>query len=207
MLNIGVLVSGGGSNLQAIIDAKLAGDLNNVNISLVVSSQEGVMAIERAKRKGIPVEVLVKKDYGSMADYDKALIQCLEKYKVDLVVMAGFLVILGEDFINFYPNRIINVHPSLIPAFCGEGYYGLRPHKKAIEYGVKFTGATVHFVEREADSGPIILQDVVRVLEDDTPETLQKRVMEEIEWKLLPKAIRLYSEGRLQVLGRRVLIN
>jgi phosphoribosylglycinamide formyltransferase 1 len=206
MLNIGVLVSGGGSNLKAIIEAKIEGNLNDVDISVVVSSQEGVMAIERAKIAGIPCEVLPKKDYPLVDDYDDALIQCFKKFKVDLVVMAGFLVILGGRFISFYRDRIINVHPSLIPSFCGKGYYGLRPHQKAIEYGVKLSGATVHFVEREADSGPIILQDVVKVWDDDTPETLQKRVMEEVEWKILPRAIRLYSEGRLQIIGRRVHI-
>lgn len=206
MLRIGILVSGGGTNLQAIIDRIESGYIKDCIISVVVSSKSGVFALERARRHNIPSEVVSRRDYASLEEYDRALADCLEKWGVELVVMAGFLSILGQDFNHRFKNRIINVHPSLIPAFCGKGYYGIIPHRKAIEYGVKVTGATVHFVELEADTGPIILQKTVEVKEDDTPETLQKRVMEQAEWDILPEAVRLFAEGRLTVEGRRVLI-
>lgn len=206
MLKIGVLVSGGGTNLQAIIDKIESGCLKNCTIAAVVSSKPGVYAMERARRHNIPAMCVARKDFNSIDEYDAALIQCMEKFGVELVVMAGFLSILGEKFIKRFEGRIINVHPALIPSFCGKGYYGIIPHQKALEYGVKVTGATVHFVEIEADTGPIILQKAVYIKDDDTPETLQKRVMEEAEWEILPEAIKLYSEGRLAIEGRKVKI-
>lgn len=206
MLRIAVLVSGGGTNLQAIIDKIDSGYINDCQIVTVVSSKPGVYALERAKDNGIQGVCIARKNFSSIEDYDKALIEHLENCKVDLIVLAGFLSILGEGFIKKYPNRIINVHPSLIPSFCGKGYYGIIPHEKALEYGVKVAGATVHFVELETDAGPIILQKAVDIEDNDTPETLQKRVMEEVEWDILPRAIKLFSEGKLCIEGRRVLI-
>ncbi len=206
MLRLGVMVSGGGTNLQAIIDSIESGYLVNCSIVTVVSSRKDAYALVRAEKHGIPSVCIRRKDYDTLEEYDEALVSHLKKYKVDLVVMAGFLSIVGERFINEFPSRIINIHPSLIPSFCGKGYYGIIPHKAALEYGVKVTGATVHFVTLEADSGPIILQKAVYVKEDDTPETLQKRVMEEAEWKMLPEAIKLFSQGRLAVEGRKVTI-
>ncbi|NLP14822.1 MAG: phosphoribosylglycinamide formyltransferase [Clostridium sp.] len=206
MLNIGVLVSGGGTNLQAIIDKIENGYIKNCSIVTVVSSRQGVYALERAKKHDIPAVCIARKDYSSVYEYGEALIRHFESFNVDLVVMAGFLSILEENFVKRYQNRIINIHPALIPSFCGKGYYGIIPHQKALEYGVKVTGATVHFVDVEADAGPIILQKAVYIKDDDTPETLQKRVMEEAEWEILPKAIKLFSEGRLEVEGRKVRI-
>jgi phosphoribosylglycinamide formyltransferase-1 len=206
MLRIGVLVSGGGTNLQAILDKIDSGELKNCSIVTVVSSKEGVYALKRAEKNNISSEVISRKNYSSFDEFDSALIDSMEKHGVELVVLAGFLSLLGERFNNHYKNRIINVHPSLIPSFCGKGYYGLIPHAKAIEYGVKVTGATVHFVELEADAGPIILQKSVHINDDDTPETLQKRVMEEAEWQILPEAIKLYAQGKLKVEGRKVRI-
>jgi len=206
MLRIGVLVSGGGTNLQAILDKIDCGKLDNCSVVTVISSKPDVYALKRAEKYNIPSQVISRKSFSSLDDFDAALIDTLEKHDVELVVLAGFLSLLGERFNNHYKNRIINVHPSLIPSFCGKGYYGLIPHKKAIEYGVKVTGATVHFVELEADAGPIILQKAVHINDDDTPESLQKRVMEEVEWEIFPEAIKLYSEGRLRIEGRRVRI-
>lgn len=206
MLNIGVLVSGGGTNLQAIIDNIASGNLPDCRITLVISSRPDAYALKRAENNNIPSICISRKIYSSTEEYDEALIKEFEKKRVDLIVMAGFLSIVGEKFINRFNGRIINVHPSLIPSFCGKGYYGLKPHEKALEYGVKVTGATVHFVELEPDAGPIILQKAVYIKDDDTPETLQKRVMEEAEWDILPQAIRLFSEGRLKIEGRRVKI-
>ncbi|HHV99444.1 MAG TPA: phosphoribosylglycinamide formyltransferase [Clostridiaceae bacterium] len=206
MLNLGILVSGGGTNLQAIIDSIESGYLKDCSIAVVVSSRSGAFALERAKKHNIPSIVISRKAYESIEAYDDALIQCFESHGVGLVVMAGFLTMVGEKFIEKYRGRIMNIHPSLIPSFCGKGYYGIIPHQKALEYGVKITGATVHFVEPEYDSGPIILQKAVEVRDDDTPETLQKRVMEEAEWKILPQAIKLFSEGRLVLNGRKVTI-
>lgn len=207
MLRIGVLVSGGGTNLQAIIDRIENGSVGNCAIATVVSSKPGVYALERAAKHNIPARVISTKEYASLDAYDEALADHMTSCGVDLVVMAGFLSILGEKFVNRFQHRIINVHPSLIPSFCGKGYYGIIPHQKALEYGVKVTGATVHFVELETDAGPIILQKAVEILEEDNPETLQQRVMEQAEWEILPEAIRLYAEGRLQVEGRRVKIS
>ena len=206
MLNIGVLVSGGGTNLQAIIDAINSGKINNAQIVTVVSSREGVYAIERAKNHNIPYVVISKKQYSNRVDYDREIINHMKKNKVDLIVMAGFLSVVGQGLINEYRNRIINVHPSLIPSLW-KGYYGIKVHEKALEYGVKVTGATVHFVNEEVDGGPIILQKTVEVKQDDTPEILQKRVMEEAEWDTLCKAIKLFCENRLTVKGRKVFIN
>lgn len=207
MLKVGVLVSGGGTNLQALIDRIEDGYIENCSIVTVVSSKEDVYALERAKNHGILAKCIAKKNYKDIKEYDEALIKYFEEYQVDLIVMAGFLSILGETFVRHFKGKIINIHPSLIPSFCGKGYYGITPHKKALEYGVKVTGATVHFVELEADSGPIILQKAVYVKDDDTPETLQKRVMEEAEWEILPKAVRLISQGKIIVDGRQVKIN
>ncbi len=206
MLKIGVLVSGGGTNLQAILDKIENGYLKDCKIVTVISSKPGAYALERAQKYNIPSAVIAKKSFASADEYDGALIAHMEKYGVELVVLAGFLSILGERFNKRYVSRIINIHPALIPSFCGKGYYGLIPHRKAIEYGVKVTGATVHFVELEADAGPIILQKAVYIKDDDTPETLQKRVMEEAEQEILPEAIKLYSEERLAVEGRKVRI-
>lgn len=207
MLKIAVLVSGGGTNLQAIIDSINSGYLNHVKVSVVISSKENAYALERAKENNIDTRVITKKAYPTVEEYDEALVKTLNEFQVDLVVLAGFLVIFGKYFTDMYKNKIINVHPALIPSFCGVGFYGLTPHKKALEYGVKITGATVHFVEYETDAGPVILQKAIDVLDDDTAESLQKRVMEEAEWKILPEAIKLFSEGRITIEGRKVLIN
>lgn len=206
MLNIGVLVSGGGSNLQAIIDKIDSGYIKDAKIVTVVSSKADVYALHRANNHGIASTCISRKAFSNMDDYDEALIKHFQESKVDLVVMAGFLSILGESFNKYYTKRVINIHPSLIPAFCGKGFYGIIPHQRALESGVKVTGATVHFVELEADAGPIILQKAVYVEDNDTPETLQQRVMEQAEWEILPEAIKLYVENRLVVEGKRVKI-
>lgn len=206
MLKIGVLVSGGGTNLQAIINKIEDGYLHNCSIELVIASRQNAYALERANKHGIPAVCLARKEYSSIEDYDEALIRHFSDHGVELIVMAGFLSMVGSKFNNAFKNRIINIHPSLIPSFCGKGFYGIVPHQKALEYGVKVTGATVHFVELEYDSGPVILQKAVYINEDDTPETLQRRVMEEAEWEILPEAVKLFSEGRLVVEGRKVKI-
>lgn len=206
MLKIGVLVSGGGTNLQAVIDGIKSGYIQNCEIATIVSNRHGIYSLERAKKYDIPSKVITRKDYGSMEEYDDALVKHFTELEVELVVMAGFLSILGERFIKRFEGRIINVHPSLIPAFCGKGYYGIIPHQKALEYGVKVTGATVHFVELDADTGPIILQKAVEISSEDTPESIQKKVMEEVEWKILPEAIKLFAEGKIRVEGRKVRI-
>ena len=206
MLNIAVLVSGGGTNLQALIDAQQAGQIQNGKIACVIASKPGIYALERAAKAEIPTEILVRKQYPTMEDYDKALIDTLERYEIDLIVLAGFMTIISDKVIRHYENRMINIHPSLIPSFCGEGFYGLRVHEAALEKGVMVTGATVHFVNEVCDGGPIILQKAVEVQQGDTPETLQRRVMEEAEWKILPRAVSLYCEGRLKVAENHVLI-
>ena len=206
MLKLGILVSGGGTNLQAIIDKIQNGYLSDCEIVTVVSSRAGVYALERAQKHGIATACISSKSFSALKDYDQALLEHFRQHDVELVVLAGFLSMLGEAFVSAYKNRIINIHPSLIPAFCGKGYYGIVPHRKAIEYGVKVTGATVHFVDLEYDSGPIILQKAVEVQDDDTPESLQLRVMQEAEWELLPKAIKLFSDGRLVLEGRKVRV-
>ena len=199
MKNIAVLVSGGGTNLQALIDAQNRGEIKNGKISLVVSSNPNAYALERAKNNSIATEVIRRKDYDEFDEYDSAVTELLKSKDVDLVVLAGFMTILGKQFISAFENRIINIHPSLIPSFCGEGFYGLRVHEKALEYGVKVSGATIHFVNEKADAGAIILQGAVYVANDETPESLQKKIMENVEWKLLPKAVSLFCEDRISI--------
>ncbi len=203
---IAVLVSGGGTNLQALIDAQDRGDIINGRIAAVIASKPGVYALERAKRAGIPSYVVARKDYPDNRAMTVALVDKLQELNTDLVVLAGFMVILTEEMVRAYPNAILNVHPALIPSFCGEGCYGLHVHERALEYGVKLSGATVHFVSEECDGGPIVLQKAVEVEQDDTPETLQRRIMEQAEWVILPRAVSLFCQGRLQVEGRTVRI-
>lgn len=189
MLKIGVLVSGGGTNLQALLDAQESGIIKSGRIVTVVSNKPGVFALERAKKAGVDAHVIMRGDYETKADFDCALRDYLKEMKVDIVVLAGFLVILGRPFLDEYSDRIINVHPSLIPSFCGDGFYGLKVHQAALDYGVKVTGATVHFVNEVTDGGKIIMQKAVEIKDGDTAEILQKRVMEEAEWKILPLAV------------------
>ena len=199
MLNIAVLVSGGGTNLQALLDAQGRGELGIGQISLVVASKPGVYALDRAAQAGIPALTIARKDYPDIDTYCDAMLKVLRENHIGLVVLAGYLSILNEAFIEAFPNQIINVHPSLIPSFCGKGYYGLKVHEAALRRGVKVTGATVHFVNAEPDGGPIIFQKPVEVLPGDTAEVLQKRVMEQAEWKLLPEAVALFCKGWLHV--------
>ena len=206
MLNIAVLVSGGGTNLQALIDAEKAGKIENGRISVVVASKPGVYALERAKNAGIEGVVLARKDFESVDDYSAALEKLLKEKKTDLIVLAGFMTITNAAFTKAFENRIINVHPALIPSFCGKGYYGLHVHEAALARGVKVSGATVHFVNEVCDGGPIILQKAVPVEPGDTPETLQRRIMEQAEWQLLPEAVTLFCAGRLSVDGAVVTI-
>lgn len=203
---IAVLVSGGGTNLQALIDAQGRGELGNGKITLVIASKPGVYALERAANAGIEGRVLARKDYDSIAAYSKALADEMTAAEIDLVVLAGFLTIIDEQVYEAFPNRIINVHPALIPSFCGKGFYGLHVHEAALTKGVKVSGATVHIVTPECDAGPIILQKAVAVMQDDTPETLQRRIMEEAEWKILPEAVRLFCEDRITVENNKVYI-
>ena len=199
MNNIVVLVSGGGTNLQALIDAEKRGEIKNGKITCVISSNPKAFALERAKTNNIPTVVINNHDYTDNKAYSKAILDELNKQKADLIVLAGFMIILDECVTKAYPYKIINVHPALIPSFCGEGFYGLRVHKAALEYGVKVSGATIHFVNEKADAGAIILQGTVDVANDETPETLQQKIMENVEWKLLPKAVSLFCEGRITV--------
>lgn len=199
MKKIAVLVSGGGTNLQAILDACDSGVIKSGKVEVVVSSKEGAYALERAKNHGVAGIVIPKKDYPDRTEYTKALIKELQNRNIDLVVLAGFMIILDESFTKIYENRVINVHPALIPSFCGEGFYGLHVHEAALKKGVKVSGATVHFVNEVCDGGPIIAQKAVAVMEGDTPEILQKRIMEEAEWKLLPEAVELFCADRLTV--------
>ena len=203
---IAVLVSGGGTNLQALIDAQNRGAIENGEIVAVLSSKAGAYALERAKKAGIPGYVVARKNFDSNRAMTLALVDKLREVKADLVVLAGFLHILTEEMVTAYPNAILNVHPALIPSFCGAGYYGLHVHEKALAYGVKITGATVHFVNEEPDGGPIVLQKAVDILEGDTPEVLQRRVMEQAEWIILPRAVSLFCQDRLKVEGRTVHI-
>lgn len=203
---IAVLVSGGGTNLQALIDAEKRGELGNGKISLVISSKPDVYALERAKNNGIESLVLARKAYDSISDYSKALADALVAAGVDLVVLAGFLTIFDEQVYERFPNKILNVHPALIPSFCGKGFYGLHVHEAALSKGVKLSGATVHIVTPECDGGPIVLQKAVEVRQDDTPETLQKRIMEEAEWQILPRAVRLFCEDKITVVNNNVYI-
>ena len=206
MKRIAVLVSGGGTNLQALIDAQGRGELGGGEITAVISSKAGAYALERAAKAGIPGYVLPRKEFESNQAMTVALVKLLKELDIDLVVLAGCMIIFTGELVEAYPNAIMNVHPALIPSVCGKGYYGLRVHEEALKYGVKLSGATVHFVSEECDGGPIIAQKAVAIREDDTPETLQRRIMEEAEWKLLPMAVKLFCEDRLAVEGRKVII-
>ena len=203
MLNVAVMVSGGGTNLQAILDSVDNGIITKANISLI-SNKEGAYALERAAKKNIPSAVIAPKTYETREAFGEALIETLKEYAIDLVVLAGYLVILPENFVKAYEGKMINIHPSLIPSHCGEGYYGLKVHESVLARGNKVTGATVHFVDEGADTGPIILQKAVEVAEDDTPEVLQKRVMEQAEWKILPQAIEMIAGGEIEIVDNLV---
>lgn len=206
MLRVAVLVSGGGTNLQAIIDAIESGKITNTELVGVISNNKNAYALERAKKHGIPAECISPKNFEIRAEFNRVLLEKLNELQADLVVLAGFLVVIPEEMIRVYRNRIINIHPSLIPAFCGTGYYGLKVHEAALARGVKIVGATVHFVDEGTDTGPIILQKAVEVEEEDTPKILQQRVMEQAEWKILPQAIDLIANGKVKVTEGRVSI-
>lgn len=206
MKKIVVLVSGGGTNLQALIDAEKRGEIAGGKITCVIASKPDAYALERAKYNGIPSRVLARSEYANVHEYSKAMLEALNEEKADLVVYAGFMTILDETVCRAYPNQMMNVHPSLIPSFCGKGFYGLHVHEAALEKGVKVTGATVHFVTEECDGGPIILQGTVPVLNDDTPAILQRRVMENVEWKLLPKAVALFCQDKIRVENGRAIV-
>ena len=203
---IAVLVSGGGTNLQALIDAQARNELGGGEIAAVISSKAGAFALERAAKAGIPGYVLPRKEFQSNQTMTVALVEMLKGLNIDLVVLAGCMIIFTQELVDAYPNAIMNVHPALIPSFCGQGYYGLRVHEEALRYGVKLSGATVHFVSAECDGGPIIAQKAVEVCSGDTPEILQRRIMEQAEWKLLPAAVKLFCEDRITVEGRNVII-
>lgn len=207
MVRIAVLVSGGGTNLQALIDAQGRGEIPDGEIAAVISSSPDAFALERAKKAGIPGYVIDRKAFASNQAMTVALTQQLKELDIGLVVLAGFMYILTPELIDAYPNAILNVHPALIPSFCGEGFYGLHVHEAALTYGVKVTGATVHFVSEDCDGGPIVLQQAVPIEEGDTPEILQRRVMEQAEWKILPRAVALFCAGKLRVEGRIVHID
>ena len=206
MLRVAVLVSGGGTNLQAILDAIDAGTITNAEVSVVISNNAGAYALERAKNKGIDAVCLSPKNFASREAFNEALLAKLQSYNVDLVVLAGCLVVIPQSIVDAYPNKIINIHPSLIPSFCGTGYYGLKVHEGVLSRGVKVTGATVHFVDGGTDTGPIILQKAVEVHEGDTPKVLQQRVMEEAEWVIMPRAIDLIANGKVTVTDGKVHI-
>lgn len=206
MKNIVVLVSGGGTNLQAIIDAQNKGEIKGGKITCVISSKADAYALERARLAGIPGVVIPRKDYYSVKAYSEAILEELKKQNADLIVLAGFMTILDECVTREYPYKIINVHPALIPSFCGEGYYGLKVHRAVLDYGVKVSGATVHFVNEKADAGAIILQGTVDVANDDTPESLQKKIMENVEWKLLPKAVSLFCEDKIRIVDGKAIV-
>ena len=206
MKNIAVLVSGGGTNLQALIDAQGRGEIVNGAITAVIASNPEAYALERAAKAGIPGHVLARSQFDSSRAMTVALVKLLQDLKIDLVVMAGFMTIVTEELFQVYENAVINIHPSLIPSFCGEGCFGLHVHEKALAYGVKLSGATAHFVTEECDAGPIIIQKAVDVLPDDTPEVLQRRIMEQCEWKILPQAVSLFCQDKLKVEGRVVRV-
>lgn len=206
MLRIGALVSGGGTNLQAIIDAIENGSIPNARIEIVISNKKNAYALERAEARGITAKVISRKEYSSSKAFDQALSDELRSHNVDLVLLAGFMAILGPGFFTHFENKVMNIHPALIPAFSGPGYYGLKVHQAILDYGCKITGASVHFVTPEVDAGPLILQKAVAVEYGDTPEILQKRVMEEAEWKIYPEAVRLFALGKLRVQDRQVII-
>ncbi|MBM4158296.1 MAG: phosphoribosylglycinamide formyltransferase [Ignavibacteria bacterium] len=207
MFRIAVFVSGGGTNLQAIIDNIASGYLKNITIEIVISNKTDAYALKRAEIAGICNKVIKRKDFNNSDEYNDYLINLLKSLNVDLIVLAGFLSILDSKFVNAFHMKIINVHPALIPSFCGKGYYGLKVHEEVLKYGVKLTGATVHFVTDEIDGGPVILQKAVEVLPHDNPDTLQKRVMKEAEHIILPEAIKLLSENKIKVVGRKVIIS
>ena len=207
MLKVGVLVSGGGTNLQAILDAIDSGKITNAEVSLIISNNPGAYALERAKKHNIEAVCISPKQFENREEFHKALLAKLKESDVDLIVLAGFLVAIPSMIVEAFPNKIINIHPSLIPSFCGVGYYGLHVHEKALARGVRVTGATVHFVDTGTDTGPIILQKAVKIKSDDTPEILQCRVMEEAEWKILPKAINLIANGKVTVTDGKVQID
>ena len=206
MKNIVVLVSGGGTNLQALIDAQKRGEISQGKITCVISSNPNAYALTRAAENGIETAVIRRRDYAEFEDYNRALTELLKSKNADVIVLAGFMTILGKGVIKAFENRIINIHPALIPSFCGEGYYGLRVHEEALKKGVKVTGATAHFVNEICDGGPIILQKAVEVCDGDTPEILQKRVMEQAEWKILPRAVALFCEDKIKVIGAKTEI-
>lgn len=206
MLRVAVLVSGGGTNLQAIIDRLEDGTIKNTEIVMVISNNKNAKALERAAKHGIPAQCISPKDFESRDVFNKVLLETLVDLKVDLIVLAGFMVVIPPEMIRTFRNRIINVHPSLIPSFCGTGYYGLRVHEAALARGVKVSGATVHFVDEGTDTGPIILQKAVEVKTGDTPEVLQRRIMEEAEWKIMPKAIDLIAAGKVKVVDGHTII-
>lgn len=206
MKNIIVLVSGGGTNLQALIDAEKSGLIQGGKITCVISSKEGVYALERAKQNNIPTRVVPRKEYPDSLSYSKAVLEVLNEEKADLIVLAGFMTILDRCVTKAYNYKIINVHPALIPSFCGEGFYGLKVHEAALEYGVKVSGATIHFVNEKADAGAIILQGTVNVERDDTPQTLQRRIMENVEWRLLPKAVSLFCQDKIDIVDGRAYV-
>lgn len=206
MLRIAVLVSGGGTNLQAIIDSINSGKIHNTEIAVVISNNRKAYALERARNNNIPAECISPKSFADREEFHRALLAAVDSYKVDLIVLAGFLVAIPEIMVKAYNNRIINIHPSLIPSFCGKGHYGLHVHEAALSRGVKITGATVHFVDDGTDTGPIILQKPVMIEQDDTPETLQRRVMEQAEWIILPQAIDLIAQGKVLVVDGKTVI-
>lgn len=206
MLNIAVLVSGGGTNLQALIDAQNRGEIKGGKITCVISSKPGVYALQRAEKNNIPSFVIPRSEYPDIASYTAAITEKLQQEKADLIVYAGFMTILDSQIVNAFPGRMMNVHPALIPSFCGKGFYGLHVHEAVLESGVKLTGATVHFVTEECDGGPIIMQKAVEVKNGDTPEILQKRVMEECEWKILPLSVSLFCQGRIKIEGNKTIV-
>lgn len=206
MLNIAVFVSGGGTNLQALIDAQNRGEIKNGKITFVLASNENAYALERAEKAGIESTVVNRKAYDTKADYDKAVLKALDGRNIDLIVLAGFLSILGEDLVNEYKNRIINIHPSLIPLFCGDGFYGKKVHTAVLNSGMKVTGATAHFVNEITDGGAIILQKAVPIEQGDNEDILQYRVMRQAEWEILPKAVSLFCEGRIKINGNKTEI-
>ena len=203
---IAVFVSGGGTNLQALIDAQKSGIINSGEIAVVISSKPDVYALKRAESANIPTAVVSRKTCNSQEEFEQGIIRVLDEYMIDFIILAGFMSILSEDFTKDYPERILNVHPSLIPSFCGKGFYGLHVHEEVLKRGVKLTGATVHFVDAGTDTGPIIMQKAVEVLDDDTPEVLQRRVMEQAEWKIMPEAINLIANGLVTVVDNKVKI-
>ena len=206
MVRVAVLVSGGGTNLQALIDAQARGEMPGGEIAAVISTKEGAYALERAAKAGIPGYVVARKAYKSNQEMTVAMVEKLRELDIQLVVLAGCMVIFTNELVDAYPNAIMNVHPALIPSFCGKGFYGLHVHEAALAYGVKLSGATVHFVSEECDGGPIIAQKSVAIKEDDTPETLQKRIMEQAEWKILPEAVRLFCDDKITIEINKVYI-